>query len=230
MNHRTQNPEALAGIPIHIVAEIGAKLQTTDSDPVASIRMAYALLDAAEAGRRSLQDEGCVDPGLLSFDIERRKESTRPRILAEYKSDPLYQEKDGRPAPVPFENALAIVFGKSIKKTEREKRLSVYLAEKDEGLKTMFANLPQELNPFTIAGRPTAAENLQAWKTEGIPWGEYQDLKRYFSDWWKDRLSRTQAAKRKGKTKGNQGRVIRKNDKRKGSKAGSFLKALKKTS
>jgi len=32
------------------------------------------------------------------------------------------------------------------------------------------------------------------------------------------------------KAKGKQGRVIRKNDKRKGSKAGSFLKAVKKTS
>ena len=230
MNHRTQNPEALAAIPIHIVAEIGARLQTTEADPAESIRMAYTLLDAAEAGRRSLQDEGCVDPGLLSFDIERRKESAIPRILAEYKTDPLYQEKDGRPAPVPFEKAVSIVFGKSIKKAEREKRLGVYLAEREERAKSLFPNLPS-LSVFgSILRKPTAAEQLQAWKIEGIPWGEYQALKKYFSDWWKDRVSRTQAAKRKGKTKGPQGRVIRKNDKRKGSRAGSFLKALKKNS
>ena len=229
MNYDTQNPKALAEIPIHIVAEIGAKLQTADSDPVASIRMAYALLDAAEAARQSLQASGCVNPGLGHFDDERKIQFDLPRRLAEQKSDPLYQEKDGKPAPVSFEKALSSIFGKSIKKTEREKRIKVYLEEIDASVKSKYPrlNIPQNLPP---------SQELQRWKTEGISWFSYQLLKIGVPKWWKKRISRTQASKRKGKTKGEaepkgkQGRVIRKNDKRKGARTGSFFKALKKTS
>jgi hypothetical protein len=236
MNHRTQNPEALAGIPIHIVAEIGARLQTTDSDPVESIRMAYTLLDAAEAGRRSLQEEGCIKPGLFNFTFERAKEQARPRIIAQRDADPLASKTaSGDFQPVDFEQALSQVFGRATKKPQRESRLVLYLSEKasiedtNRALQEWVGN-PAMLPKFQTMGKAAAEKNVREWKSEGIPFHEYLSLKTWLPAWWKDRLSRTQAAKRKGKTKGKQGRVIRKNDKRKGSKAGSFLKALKKTS
>jgi hypothetical protein len=228
-NYDTQNPKALAEIPIHIVAEIGAKLQTADSDPVKSIRTAYALLDAAEAARQSLQASGCVNPGLGHFDEERKIQFDCTQRLAEQKIDPLYQEKDGKPSPISFEKALSSIFGKSIKKTDREKRIKIYLEENEASVKARYPklNVPQCLPP---------SQQLQKWKTEGLSWFSYTLLKYTVPKWWKKKRSHTQAVKRKGKTKGEaepkgkQGRVIRKNDKRKGSKAGSFLEALKKTS
>jgi hypothetical protein len=231
MKFRTQNPEALAAIPIHIVAEIGAKLQTADSDPVASIRMAYALLDAAEAGRRSLQEEGCVEPGLSFFILRRLTEEAEPRIMAQKKADPLARKNaNGGFQPVDFEQALSQVFGRATKKPQRESRLVLYLFEVGETLRAIRENNPETPFKYPKPTKEVAEKTVREWKSEGIPFEEYISLKNCLPGWWKDRVSRTQAEKRKGKTKGNQGRVIRKNDKRKGSKAGSFLKALKKTS
>ena len=234
MNHRTQNPKALAEIPIHIVAEIGARLQTTDSDPVESIRMAYTLLDAAEAGRISLETEGCATPGLSNFAFERLKEQARTRIIAQRNADPLASKTaSGDFQPVDFEQALSQVFGRAIKKAQRESRLVDYLSN-ETSVGSMLEGLSVIANghPFNFpqTGKIEAQKIVADWKKNGIPPGRYFHLKQALPTWWKDRLSRTQAAKRKGKTKGKQGRVIRKNDKRKGSKAGSFLKALKKTS
>lgn len=239
MKFRTQNPEALATIPIHIVAEIGAKLQTADSDPAESIRMAYTLLDAAEAGRRSLQEEGCVTPGLSNFAFERIKEKAAPRIIAQRDADPLARKNaTGDFQPVDFEQALSQVFGRATKKPQRESRLVLYLSEKasiedtDRSIQELAGN-PATLPKFQTMGKAAAEKNVREWKGEGIPFQEYLSLKTWLPAWWKTRLSRTQAAKRKGKikgkTKGKQGRVVRKNDKRKGSRAGSILKRLKKT-
>jgi hypothetical protein len=236
MNHRTQNPKELAEIPIHVVAGIAAQIQPADG-PAERIQQAYDLLDAAESARQSLKVHGSTNEGLEQFRFYRLKEERLPVIIAEYKSDPLYQEKDGRAAAVPFEKALSIVFGKSIKKTDREKRLELYLTEKEEGLKCMFSSLPPELNPFgSILRRPNAGEKFLEWKTEGIPWVEYQTLKKYLPEWWTGRLSRLQSAKRKGKTKdetkdetkGQQGRVVRRGDKRKGSSRKKTLRKKKK--
>ena len=240
MNHRTQNPEALAAIPIHIVAEIGARLQNTEADPAESIRMAYTLLDAAEAGRRSLRDEGCVTQGLSNFVFERAKEQARPRMIAQRNADPLARKTaSGEFQPVDFEQALSQVFGRATKKPQRESRLVLYLSEKvsiedtDRALQEWAGN-PTMLPKFQKMGKEAAEKKIREWKIEGIPFHEYLSLKTWLPGWWKDHYSRTQSGKRKGKTKaepkGKQGRVIRKNDKRKGSRAGSFLKALKKTS
>ena len=239
MKFRTQNPEALATIPIHIVAEIGAKLQTADSDPAESIRMAYTLLDAAEAGRRSLQEEGCVTPGLSNFAFERIKEKAAPRIIAEREADPLtIKTATGEFQPVDFEQALLQVFGRSTKKAPRESRLVLYLSGKvsledtNRALQEWVGN-PGTFPKFQTMGKAAAEKKVRVWKSEGIPFQEYLSLKTWLPGWWKDELSRTQAAKRKGKikseSKGKQGRVVRKNDKRKGSRAGSILKRLKKT-
>ena len=238
MNHRTQNPKALAEIPIHIVAEIGAKFQTADSDPVESIRLAYTLLDAAEAGRRSLEVEGCAEPGLSNFAFERLKEQARPRIIAQRNADPLaIKNASGDFQPVDFERALSQIFGRATKKPQRESRLVLYLSEKtsiDDTNRALqeWAGNPATLPKFQTMGEAKAKKNVQEWKSAGIPFQEYLSLKAWLPAWWKTRLSRLQSAKRKGKTKdetkGQQGRVVRRNDKRKGSKAGSFLKALKK--
>ena len=235
MKFRTHNPQALATIPIHIVAGIAAQLSATEPDPVERVRQAYTLLDIAEAGRRSLQEEGCVTPGLLDIDIERRKESALPRILAERDADPLaIKTATGEFQPVDFEQALLQVFGRSTKKAQRESRLVLYLSGKvslentNRALQEWIGN-PTTLPKFQKMGEAAAKKNVIEWKSEGIPFQEYLSLKTWLPGWWKGQLSRTQAAKRKGKTKGTQGRVVRKNDKRKGSRAGSILKRLKKT-
>jgi hypothetical protein len=64
---------------------------------------------------------------------------------------------------------------------------------------------------------------MDSWKRDGIPFGKYRNLKEWIPKWWKTHLSRIQSAKRAGKTKqaakGKQGRVVKKKDKRKGSRA-----------
>lgn len=232
---KTHNPQALAAIPIHIVAGIAAQLSATEPDPVERVRQAYTLLDIAEAGRRSLQEEGCITPGLSNFAFERKKEQALPRIIAKRNADPLASKNEsGDFQPVDFEQALSQIFGRATKKQQRESRLVFYLSGKVSIENTNraiqeWAGNPATLPKFQAMGKAVAEKIVREWKSEGIPFHEYLSLKTGLPEWWKGQLSRTQSAKRKGKTKGTQGRVVRTNDKRKGSRAGSILKRLKKT-
>ena len=222
MKFPIQYPKLLAEIPIHIVAGIGAKLQMAKADPVGGIRLAYTLLDAAAAAQESLKNKGCVNPGLFKFELKRVEAKLRPQIFAEWKDDSLYQEKNGVAAPVPLDKAVLTIFGGAIKKSERERRVFLYLtenAEKPSCDQSFIKGKPSA----SVLAEPSAKETMDSWKRDGIPFGKYRNLKEWIPKWWKTHLSRIQSAKRAGKTKqaakGKQGRVVKKKDKRKGSRA-----------
>jgi hypothetical protein len=228
----TINPEALAEIPIHIVAGIAAQIQSAEG-PTERIRQAYDLLDAAESARGSLILHSSTHEGLEEFWIYRYKEERRPVLLAEMKADPLYREEAGKALPVPFDEALAAICGKSIKKNERARRFELYFTEREEGLEKFTKQLPF-FAPFLAS--PPPCELIARLKSDGIPFGDYKFMKGGFPEWWKRHLSRLQSAKRKGKTKdetkdetkGQQGRVVRRGDKRKGSSRKKTLRKKKK--
>lgn len=231
----TQNPEALAQIPAHIIAGIAAQLHTNEGDPVERVRQACQILDAAESARKSLAEEGAFAPGLFTHQFEQKKFESLKRHIADREADPLKAKgKDGQPAPVSFEKAVSKIFGRSTKKKDRESRLVLYLAEKTPAEETLGALekwAGDQTKPlvFPKTGNPKALEIVRDWKRHGIPFEKYRSLKFFFPNWWKERVGRTQASKRIGKTKGKQGRVRRTTDKRKGARGGNFLQALKKT-
>lgn len=231
----TQNPEALAKIPAHIIAGIAAQLHTNEGDPVERVRQACQILDAAESASKSLAEEGGYAPGLLRHQFEQKKFESRKLHIADRQNDPLcVKGEDGQPARVTFEDAVSKIFGRAIKKADRESRLVLHLAEKTPAEETLaalerWAGDQSKPLVFPKTGNAKALEIVRDWKRHGIPFEEYRSLKFNFPIWWKERVSRTQAAKRIGKIKGKQGRVRRKTDKRKGARGGNFLQALKKT-
>lgn len=231
----TRNPEALAKIPAHIIAGIAAQLHSNECDPVERVFQACQILDAAESASKSLADEGAYAPGLFTHQFEQKKFEARKRHIADRQNDPLcVKGEDGQPAPVAFEDAVSKIFGRAIRKKYREPRLVLFLAEKTPAEETLAALekwVVDQSKPlvFPKTGNTKALEIVQGWKLHGIPFEEYRSLKFNFPNWWKARYSETQAAKKKGKTKGNQGRVRSTTDKRKGARAGNFLQALKKT-
>jgi hypothetical protein len=228
-----RNPRAIAQIPAHIIAGIAAQLQSPEADPVLRVRQAFQLIDAAESGLQGLNEGDCYESGLLRHDFHRKKHESRQRSLKERETDPLFQNKDGEAQPVPFNEALSKIFGRETKKAQREARIVMYLAEKTPEEETLAAFgkwATDQTKPlvFPKTGNPKAQKIVDSWKLNGIPFEKYRSLKAWFPEWWKARLSQTQAAKRKGKTKGEQGRVVRRNDKRRGSRPQNILRKIKK--
>ena len=231
MKPYTENPQALEAIPIHIVAGIAAQLSATEPDPVERVRQAYTLLDIAESGRYGLEKQRCFHAGLKEYCEERRMDD----FFEKRRIDPLSGfNEEGAQLEVDFETALSKMFGRNVEKKDREPRLALYIQTQwldpakrlQDGMdESQRANLESDL----FIGDSTATDIISDWKKYGIPYEVFCDITDALPDWWKGQLSRTQAAKRKGKTKGTQGRVVRKNDKRKGSRAGSICKRLKKT-
>ena len=231
MKPYTENPQALEAIPIHIVAGIAAQLSATEPDPVERVRQAYTLLDIAESGRYGLEKQRCFHAGLEEY-----CEELRMGVFFEKRRiDPLSVfNEEGDQLEVDFETALSKMFGRNVEKKDREPRLALYiqtqwLDDQKEYLDSLDEIHRARLGPENQITDSTATDIISDWKKYGIPYEVFCDTRDELPEWWKSRLSNTQAAKRKGKTKGTQGRVVRKNDKRKGSRAGSILKRLKKT-
>lgn len=226
-------PKILAQIPIEVVAGIAAQIHPEGGPPWESVREAYLLLDAAEAARKSLAETGTIVRGLGMIRAQHFKEA----ILAERKqaaqSDPLVKmAHNGEELPVNFSKAVAGFFTKSIKPQSREEKLVLYLSiltSTEDTLRAVqdwggnLSNLPV----FPKRGKEGAEKVVAEWKKGGIPVKDYLSLKANFPLWYE--MHKRQTKSEAGKApKGKQGRVVRRNDKRKGSRAGSFLKALKK--
>jgi hypothetical protein len=217
---KTHNPQALAAIPIHIVAGIAAQLSATEPDPVERVRQAYTLLDIAEDAHYGLETAKCYNWGLDDY-VSVRKSGIEMR---EHLRDPLVViDEMGQCVPVDFEKAVSSIFGRSIKKHLREKHLALFLIGQPE---LVDADLCFETGIQKVDPRE-AEKCVRDWKEKGIPEDAYFKIKRIYP-YWKSRQT-SNARSFAGKTKGTQGRVVRKNDKRKGSRAGSILKRLKKT-
>jgi hypothetical protein len=228
ISEQIAKPNPLAEVDALEIAKIAATIPTQGITIRDRVKQAYSLLHYAQcykalATRKnmsplrlmSLQDQG--------WDLEEYDEE-------DYLENPAYKElkafekigTDGVVLPMPFAEGLQKLMPR-VKKTDiRTDRFIQFLMSDD----AFGQNWTREI----------VEKKVGEFKQSGIPWGQFEDFYVKFSFWWPDYYSRTQSEKRKGKTKGKaepkgkQGRVIRKNDKRKGSRAGSFLKALKKTS
>ena len=221
-------PNPLAEVDALEIAKIAAIIPTQGITLRDKVEQAYSLVAWAQTYKdlairknmsplklMALQDAGC--------DIEEYDEE-------EHLEHPAYEElkpfekigTDGAILPMPFAEGLQKLMP-AVKKPDIQIDRFIHFLRSDDafGQKWTAELVERQVGEF---------------KKSGIPWGQFQSFYIGFSFWWPDYYSRTQSGKRKGKTKaeaqpkGKQGRVIRKNDKRKGSKAGSFLKALKKTS
>ncbi len=225
-----QNPKTdpLAEIDAIEVAKIAASIPTPGLTPREKVEQAYSLLTLAQswkalAIRKNMSPLRLMRLQKQGWDIEEYDEE-------DYLEHPAYKElkafekigTDGAILPMPFAEGLQKLMPR-VKKPDIQIDRFIHFLRSDDafGQKWTAELVERQVGEF---------------KQSGIPWGQFQGFYIGFSFWWPDYYSRTQSGKRKGKTKaeaqpkGKQGRVIRKNDKRKGSRAGSFLKALKKNS
>jgi hypothetical protein len=114
-----------------------------------------------------------------------------------------------RVLPVGLSEALAALMP-GVKTTLREKRFTDFL----QGDNFWGENL----------SRTEAKSKMQAYKQDGIPYYDLADFAACYPRWWAIQFKTIKASNRKGK----QGRVIRRNDKRKGARSGNIIDALKK--
>jgi hypothetical protein len=68
---------------------------------------------------------------------------------------------------------------------------------------------------------------LEEYKKSGFPWSDFENFYVGYRIWWEKELKEVKSKARKGK-KGKQGQVLRRNDKRKGARAGNILEKIKK--
>lgn len=212
--------DPLAEIDIVEVARIAASIAIPGRSHFAQIREAYHLLKAAneikiEASRTGLHLWEVITE--VEREEERRLINTKPRLIERQRS---------------LAEFLKQLMPKVEKAATRKRRFIQFLGDK---------NLSRERVEAVIA----------KYESEGVPSDEAYGRSLPFQIWWNGKY--TSQKSKAGKTKkgdaaettppdvslkpkadkppkGKQGRVIRKNDKRKGSRAGSFLKALKKNS
>lgn len=242
-NQSTFYPQALAQIPIHVVAGIAAQLQSPEAEPTERIRLAYSLLDAAEAARISLVETGSFESGLRMVRFERVKQQRMGEMAKERRADPLVKVgTNGEELPVDFKKATLGLFSKSIKPKTRETKLVEYLANLTNTEDTLRAIFEWAGNPTTREGQKKAIEDwnktpffpkpgkdaaeklLIEWKKNGIPAKDYASLKFNFPRWYEVKKRNDKSAAGKAK----QGRVVRKNDKRKGARPKNNFRRLKK--
>lgn len=241
------NSNPLAEIDIVEIAKIAAAIPTPGLATAERIEQAFQLLSFAN---KIQQEAGVKNISPLSVLAAWRDELngisvtvTPPEICALMKFG-----ANGETLPIALKDGLEALMPQVDKHSLRIKRFSDYQTSPSGGEWGMGMS------------RSEAARVAQEYEQAGIPWDEFEVFLIAFPKWWERENSRVKAKAKKGKTKpkpkegdaaepappdvsltpkadkpakpakGKQGRVIRKNDKRKGSKAGSFLKALKKTS
>jgi hypothetical protein len=239
------NKDPLVEIDIVEIAKIAAAIPTPGLATAERIEQAFQLLSFAN---KIQQEAGAKNISPLSVLAALRDEwngisvtVTPPEICALMKFG-----ANGETLPIALKDGLKALMPQVDKHSLRIKRFSDYQTSPSGGEWGMGMSCSE------------AARVTQEYEQAGIPWNEFEGLLIAFSRWWERENIRVKAKAKKGKTKpkegdatepappdvsltpkadkpakpakGKQGRVIRKNDKRKGSKAGSFLKALKKTS
>jgi hypothetical protein len=106
--------------------------------------------------------------------------------------------------PVSYKEGLARILPK-VKPAEREGRLARFLASTGKKSK------------------------IDEFKNSGFPWDDFENFYVGYRLWWEKELKQVKSKARKGK-KGKQGQVLRRNDKRKGARAGNILEKIKKIS
>jgi hypothetical protein len=243
--HVLKNDSALSKIPIHLVANLAGSLSWIDQQSSIEdrVRIAYHLLDAVASANSSMIAGKSMHEGLKEHTLYHYFQHIKASNDSDNDRDPLIKlNKNGTAYElVDFQAALDSIFGRETQKKDRVERLTLFVQ-----------NTPGD-NPIS---RIDAEGRIKKWKSEGIPPDEYSWAKLNYHHWYPNYKSHLRSLAGKSpkkknspdpqsqkqysgventfaepahKAKGKQGRVIRKNDKRIGSKAGSFLKALKKT-
>jgi hypothetical protein len=200
------NSNPLAEIDILEVARIAASIATPNLQPIDKIREAYQLLEIADRVRRVSSETGfCLSAVLKDLD--------NPDAIS-----PLAVELDAINARIIWEGEGLASFAVCLKElmpsvtktaVRKGRFLDFLVSPEGEGLTRQSADLA-----------------IARHEKEGVLFGEFQYYFQIFRLWWE--FYKNGVKSKAGQSKGNQGRVVRKNDKRKGSRAGSFLKALKK--
>lgn len=214
-----QNIEAVAKVPIEAVASIAAQLIPPWESPVERVRQAYTLLDAAAAGRNGLVQHRNIERGFTDFVWRRDIFSEYQGLLSLSKGDPLVSTNAAGERIADFEGVLKSFFGvgQNATRAERVERLVLFLQETDFNPDTLKRGIAWE----------KAAEYVVDWQENGIPDIAYCCLKGNFVRWWEFNVARTNRENAK-MPKGKQGRVKRKNDKRRGARPPRLKDELKK--
>jgi hypothetical protein len=224
MKDPTQPRNPIAEIDFLEVAKIAAMIPTPGLSARKKIQEALVLLNVA----RKLQDDA-RERNLCPFSVLKEwdayDEDIRNGVVEPEDPDehPLYKDcrafqkigPDGKPLPLTFQDGLAKMMPQVEKLDLREARFLAYLQDCGSKFGRSFS-------------KETAENEIRAWKQQGFQWSPFEYNFVTFRLWWEGQSALIKSKARLGKTKGKQGRVVRRNDKRKGSKAGSFLKALKK--
>ena len=209
------NQDPLAEIDIVEVARIAASISIPGLSDFARIREAYRLLKRASDVRSEASRAGL--PLWEVITEEERRLNAKPVFIAPQLS-------------------LAVVLKKLMGQVnKREIRINRFM----------------EFLVSHTGSREGVEALLAKYESEGVPREEFDKYSFSFRAWWTRHKASLKSKAGKAKkvdaaetpppdvslkpkadkpAKGKQGRVIRKNDKRKGSRAGSFLKALKKNS
>jgi hypothetical protein len=217
MKDTAQPRNPIAEIDFLEVAKIAAMIPTPGLSARKKIKEALVLLNIAEKLQREAREQNlCPLRQLQEWESGIDSEDHDEHQL--YKDSRAFQKKgpNGKPLPLTFQDGLAKMMPQVKKPNLREVRFLAYL--QDDGSK--FGR---------FYSKETAENEIRAWKQQGFQWISFENIFVTFRLWWEGQSALIKSKARLGKTKGKQGRVVRRNDKRKGAKAGSFLKALKKT-
>jgi hypothetical protein len=214
-----QNIDAVAQVPIEVVASIAAQLIPPWESPVERVRQAYTLLDAAAAGKTGLVQHRNLEKGFTDFVWRRDFFREYQGILSLSKGDPLVRTNAANERVADFERVLKSFFGvgQSASKVERMERLLWFIQETSFNPETQMKGISWE----------SAEACLADWQANGIPDISYCCLKGNFARWWDFNVARTNRENAKV-PKGKQGRVKRKNDKRRGARPPRLKDELKK--
>jgi hypothetical protein len=215
-----QNIDALAQVPIEAVASIAAQLIPPWESPVERVRQAYTLLDAAAAGRHGLVHHRNLERGFADFVWRRDVFRELQGMLSLSKGDPLVTTNSKGERVADFESVLKSFFGvgQSASKIERMERLLWFIQETSMNPETQMKGIPWE----------KAEACLADWQANGIPDISYCCLKGNFARWWSFNVARTNR-ENASVPKGKQGRVKRKDDKRRGARTPRLVDELKKS-
>jgi len=219
IGYEIQNVEEIARVPIQDIAAIAAQLIPPGESPVERVRQAFTLLDAAAAGMKGLLQKGSVEKGFKDFVFKRDGYKAYQDLLAGAKDDPLIYTNAAGEKMADFEGVLKSFFGagQNATRTERLERLLWFTQETSLNPKTQMKGISFE----------EAEACLLNWQENGIAELTYCWLKKHFAPWWEFHVRRTKSANA-SVPKGKQGRVKRKNDKRRGARPPRLKDELKK--
>lgn len=201
-----ENP--IAEIDFIEVAKIAAAISTPGFTAKQKIKEAYELLGLAKHWQTEALKEG-INPSLL---IYYRENGIDPEEEEIYKPHPLHEEarsaymqidENCNPLPVDYKVGLARIIPEA-KPAVREARLIRFLKERDKQSK------------------------VEEYKKQGFPWSDFENCYVSYRLWWAQvkRGLKSKAGKSKKK---KDGKPLRRNDRRKGARAGNFFEKIKKT-